>query len=409
MEKPHFIKLLVILFLMTSLFSCERLSELYRLSDTSGTKVVTGDDETGDETPEDQCWEPVIIRLLSTGNLENSPGNVTVTNDGEFLSVKFDVTEGDWNFDMIYLEVGPLDFVPLEETSTYPAFWEFNHQYNDIAVASYDFQISLAELDDCFVILAQARIINSEGSKIVMWTEGINPGWSEGPFYIDYCKDNCIEPCDDCKDPCDDCKDPCEDCKEPCDDCKEPCDDCKEPCDGCKMGIYRTQTPGGWGAKAAGNNPGTYRDANFDAVFEDGLKVGLDKPDHHILLTSSMAIQKLLPTGGKPAVLKESYKDPTDIKNVLVGHIVALSLSIGFDDYDEDFGKADGSLKKLIIADGHGFDGMTVGDILDEANIVLGGGSSSYSPSQMTEILTKINEYFVDGKQSEKYKLFDCK
>jgi len=401
MKKTHSLKLLVVLFLAAGLFSCERLGELYRLSDTNGTKVVMGNDETGDETPEDPC-EPVIIRLLSTGNLENSPGNVTVTNDGEFLSVKFDVTEEDWNFDMIYLEVGPLDFVPLEETSTYPAFWDFNHQYNDIAVVSYDFQIPLAELDDCFVILAQARIINSEGSKIVMWTEGINPGWSEGPFYTDYCKDNCIEPCDDCKDPC-------EDCKEPCEDCKEPCDDCKEPCDGCKMGIYRTQTPGGWGAKPAGNNPGDYLDEHFDVAFEDGnLVVG---GPFTITLTSAKAIEVLLPTGGKPASLTKDYMnpDPKDIKNVLVGHAVALSLSIGFDDYDEDFGKADGSLKNLIIADGHGFDGMTVAAILNEANIVLGGGSSSYSPSQMTEILTKINEYFVDGKQSEKYKLFDCK
>ncbi len=100
---------------------------------------------------------------------------------------------------------------------------------------------------------------------------------------------------------------------------------------------------------------------------------------------------------------------PEDIKNVLVGHIVALSLSVGFDDYDEDFGEAEGHLKDLIIADGHGFDGMNVADILHEANLVLGGGSKSYTPSQMTEILTKINEYFVDGKQSEQYKLFECK
>ncbi len=97
------------------------------------------------------------------------------------------------------------------------------------------------------------------------------------------------------------------------------------------------------------------------------------------------------------------------MKNVLVGHIVALRLSVGFDDYDEGFGEAEGHLNYLIIADGHSFDGMSIADILEEANIVLGGGSSSYSPSQMTEILTKINEYFVDGKQSKKYKLFDCK
>ncbi len=178
------------------------------------------------------------------------------------------------------------------------------------------------------------------------------------------------------------------------------------------MGIYRTQTPGGWGAKAAGNNPGTYRDANFEAAFEDGLLVGLEGDGyHHILLTTSKAIQDLLPTGGKPAALTQSFTDPTtnDIKNVLVGHIVALSLSIGFDKYDEDFGEADGYLKYLVIADGHGYTGMNVAAILNEANIVLGGGRSSYSPSQITEILTKINEYFVDGKQSEKYRLFDCK
>jgi hypothetical protein len=88
---------------------------------------------------------------------------------------------------------------------------------------------------------------------------------------------------------------------------------------------------------------------------------------------------------------------------------VALTLSVEFDKKDKDFGEADGYLKCLIIADGFGFDGMSVADILTEANILLGGGSSPYSPSQMTEILTKINEYFVDGKKSGKYKLFYCK
>ncbi len=146
----------------------------------------------------------------------------------------------------------------------------------------------------------------------------------------------------------------------------------------------------------------------FADAFPDGLVVG-DPDNFTIKLNSATAIKVLLPTGGKPAVLKKSYKDPVGIKNVLVGHIVALSLSIGFDAYDESFGEAEGYLKDLIIADGHGFDGMNVADVLHEANLVLGGGSKSCSPSRMTEILTKINEYFVDGKQSGKYTLFDCK
>ncbi|MEE9461087.1 MAG: hypothetical protein V3V53_04610, partial [Bacteroidales bacterium] len=243
----HYSRLLMIVCLITSLFSCERLSELYRMSDTTGTKVVQGSDETGGEKPEDRCGEPVIIPLVSRDNQTYSPGNVIVTNDEQFLTVKFEVTEGDWEFDMIYLYVGPRDFIPLDETGSYPAFWSFDHQYADIPVASYTFQISLAGLDDCFKILAQARVVDSKENKVVLWTEGINPEeWSQGPFYTYYCKENC-----------------------------------KEICGGCKMGIYRTQTPGGWGAKAAGNNPGTYRDLNFDNAFPNGLVVG--DPDNYFI------------------------------------------------------------------------------------------------------------------------------
>jgi len=384
MKTQQYFRLFVIVCLITSLFSCERLSELQRLSDTKGTSVVQGDDENGGEKPEDPCGEPVIIRLVATDNLSYSPADVTVTNDNEFLTVKFEITEGDLKFDMMYLQVGPLDLVPLDDAGTYPAFWEFDYKLENISVSSQTFQIAVAELDDCFVILAQARVTDGQ-NPIVTWTEGTNPDWTEGPFYTYYCLENCDDPG---KDPCDDPK--------------------KDPCNGCKMGIYHTQTPGGWGAKAAGKNPGAYRDANFKNAFPKGLIVG-DLGKNSIKLTSAKAIEKLLPTGGKPKVLTKSYKDPKKIKNVLVGHLVALTLSVGFDDYDKGFGKADGHLKGLIIADGHGFDGMNIKEILKEANAVLGGASSSFSPSQMTEILTKINEYFVDGKKSAKYKLFDCK
>ncbi|KPL14799.1 MAG: hypothetical protein AMS23_02320 [Bacteroides sp. SM1_62] len=374
MKRPNCYKLLVVLFLAAGLFSCERLGELYRLSDAKGTKIVQGNDETGDEKPDDPCGEPVIIPLVFKTELESSIGQITVTNDDECLNLTFEIIVGDWEFDQIYLFVGALDDIPLT-ADPYPAFWDFLTLTFDPAVSSYSHCVPLAELDDCFKILAQVHGVNGELGDAVLWTKGINPGWTQGPFYTYYCIENC-----------------------------------KETCDGCKMGIYRTQTPGGWGAKAAGYNPGTYRDANFDGAFPKGLEIG-DPDNFTITLSSAGAIERLLPTGGKPAALTQSFTDPAsiEIKNVLVGHIVALSLSIGFDNYDEDFGEAEGQLKNLIIADGHGFDGMNVADILDEANIVLGGGSSSYSPSQMTEILAKINEYFVDGKQSEKYKLFDCK
>jgi hypothetical protein len=372
MRKPvHYAGLFIILFLLTGLFSCERLSELYRINDTTGTRVVHGSDETGGEKPEDPCGEPVIIPLVFEYELESSIGQVIVTNDDECLNLKFEIIAGDWKFDQIYLFAGALDDIPLT-TDPYPAIWDFRIMFPDPPVSSYTYCIPLAELDDCVKILAQAHVIDGD-KEARLWTKGINPGWTKGPFYTYYCMENC-----------------------------------KEICDGCKMGIYRTQTPGGWGAKAAGNNPGSYRDKYFTSAFPNGLEVG-DPANYTILLNSAGAIEKLLPTGGKPAVLTMDYVDPDEIKNVLVGHLVALSLSVGFDNNDKDFGKAEGHLKGLIIADGYGFDGMTIADIIKEANMVLGGGTSFYSPSQMTEILTKINQYFVDGRKSEEYKLFDCK
>ena len=387
MKKLHYFKMFIILSIFAGLLSCERLGELYRMSDAAGTKVVAGSNESGDENPEDPCGEPVVIPLLHSGDLESTIGQIIVTKDAECLNLRFEMTAEGWEFDQIYLFAGSLDTIPLT-SDPYPMFWDFPTLMIDPAVGSYDHCVPMGDLDDCIQILAQVHGVNADLGNAPLWTKGINPGWTEGPFYTDYCSDNCKEPGEE----------PCEEPKE------KPCD----PCDCCKMGIYRTQTPGGWGAKAAGNNPGAYRDANFKYAFPEGLIVG-DPNKYHVKLTSAYAIEKLLPTGGKPAVLNDKYTDPDAIMNVLVGHMVALKLSVGFDNYDKEFGKADGYLKFLIIADGFGFDGMDIKEIIKEADILLGGGKSSYSPSQMNEILTKINEYFVDGKKSDKYKLFDCK
>jgi hypothetical protein len=188
----HFSRLLVVLFLVAGLFSCERLGELYRLTNAKGTKVEKEHNNKGKDMPGDPCGEPLVIRLLSKDNLDYSPCHVVVTNDDQFLSVKFEVVEGDWNIDMMYLQVGPLDDVPLDETGSYPAFWDFDYQYQDIPVATHTFQIPLTDLDDCFMILVQARVIDPEGNVMILWSEGINPDWTAGPFYTKYCVEICI-------------------------------------------------------------------------------------------------------------------------------------------------------------------------------------------------------------------------
>jgi hypothetical protein len=160
-------------------------------------------------------------------------------------------------------------------------------------------------------------------------------------------------------------------------------------------GQLHTQTPGGWGAEPHGNNPGTYLHNNFAAAFPGGLRVGCEG-NYHIDLTNAQAITNLLPTGGKAAILTKNETDPAAIKNVLVGHLVALTLSTGFDVYDDNFGQAGITLGQMEIGSGT-FAGWTVNEFLAEAHKVLGGCSTSYTPTQVLETASAINENYVDG------------
>ncbi|OQP45013.1 hypothetical protein A4H97_33155 [Niastella yeongjuensis] len=160
-------------------------------------------------------------------------------------------------------------------------------------------------------------------------------------------------------------------------------------------GQLSTYTQGGWGASPAGNNPGTYLHANFQSAFGEYLTVGC--PDKFFVkLTSAQAITNLLPAGGKGAALTASYTDPASLKNVLVGQLVALKLSVGFDYADDNFGQSPVALGDMIIASGP-FKGNTVSDFLALAEEVLGGCSKDFSADQIVETATSINENFDNG------------
>lgn len=156
---------------------------------------------------------------------------------------------------------------------------------------------------------------------------------------------------------------------------------------------FRSQTPGGWGSPAAGNNPGAYRDANFAAAFPDGLQVGCDLT---LSLSTASDVQAFLPSGGQASVLTEDLVNPTNYGNVLAGHLVAATLSIGFDAYDPDFSENDLALSDLVYNNGP-FLGWTLAEVIAEANKVLGGCDSDYSPSSIKSAVAMFNENYVDG------------
>lgn len=175
----------------------------------------------------------------------------------------------------------------------------------------------------------------------------------------------------------------------------------KDSCDG-----FRTQTQGGWGqCHQNGNNPGTYLFANFAGAFPNGLTIGCTNT---LELSSAQAVCEFLPSGKKPQALPAgTITDPgKSYRNVLAGQVVALALNAGFDAYDEGFSVADDDLGDQIINSGP-FSGMTVYDLLDEANDFLGGcGSGNFSASQLNAAVTAVNENYVDGNVD--YGFLDC-
>jgi hypothetical protein len=169
---------------------------------------------------------------------------------------------------------------------------------------------------------------------------------------------------------------------------------------GCS-GQYTTFSQGGYGTNCAGNNPGCYRDANFDAAFPDGLMIGCAS-GFSLTFTSSAAVASYLPAGGGPAVLSSSAVDPVGSRGNLSAQLLALTLSVGFDVNDPNFSASSTGLGSLTIASGT-FAGMTIADFLQLGNNILGGCSSQYTPSQVNEAAEALNLNFHEGNTDNGY------
>ena len=89
-------------------------------------------------------------------------------------------------------------------------------------------------------------------------------------------------------------------------------------------------------------------------------------------------------------------------RNVFAGQLVALTINVIFDAYDEGFSVADADLGDQIISSGP-FATWTVYDFLIEANDFIGGCSSNYSASQLNSVVSAINQNYVDGSNDNGY------
>jgi hypothetical protein len=345
-------------FVMLFAFSCQK-------------EIKTGSQNAATQNNSVACGTPLVKTLIDAGGVY-SMGNVSISNDGSNIFIKIDADAGQIITRVAYV-AGSEDHVmdgltlpSMNYTACNGPLSPDNVQTFTLAsaVTSHTITLPASEFqeDGCVWIGLLVSTNNAQGTAPLCGS--VNEydmifGSAQYQSGFKYCRQDCPPPPD--------------------------------------CGQLRTQTPGGWGAPANGNNPGAYLTKNFDDAFGDFITVGCYPGDFYVKLTSAQAIINLLPTGGQAKKLTANYQDPASLSNVLVGHLVALTLSVGFDNYDADFGQAGTQLGQMEIGSGT-FEGWTVSAFLMEANDVLGGCSSSYTIQQVLETATAINENYVDGK-----------
>ncbi len=170
--------------------------------------------------------------------------------------------------------------------------------------------------------------------------------------------------------------------------------------DACTYGSF---TQGGWGAKPAGNNPGTVLVKAFPTVYPTGVEIGIaGAAGHSLRFTSAKAIEDFLPSGGTPGKLTGDATNPKGKTSagILAGQVLALRLNVDISSAG-CIPKANTGLGTLKLK-GTGLgsiDGKTVAQVFALAETALGGGAlpAGLTYSTLNDLVTNLNESFDNG------------
>jgi hypothetical protein len=361
---------LCLIALVSSFYSCQKSLEKQddlQAEEVSGSLL----------SQVDICGSPLNVTVLDFDDLV--VGNLTVSNDAGNYYFEISETLADYKIEEIRWIYGTEEHVKSALLGLIACGSQLPTNVDQTTIHNpgqdqVNLTVPFATVPgDCIFFHAHIKVVKRDPvsgqifHEFWIWSNGtINASQNQCQRYFQYCRQDC------------------------------PLEEC-EP--------LRTQTQGGWGAKPSGNNPGTYLHANFAAAFPSGLTVGCNA-GHWVKYTSAAAITEFLPAGGQPSVLTANATNPADksIKNVLIGQVTALALNVGFDVFDPNFGSGSNSLGSMLIGSGP-FANKTVSEFLAIANGVLGGCSNAYSPSDVNETATKINENYGDGNTDKGFLL----
>lgn len=170
----------------------------------------------------------------------------------------------------------------------------------------------------------------------------------------------------------------------------------------------RTESQTSWGATdvSGSTSPAAYMNTYFSWLFTSPNYLTIGCGSKMLKLTTAAAVTAFLPSSGTKAVLPAgTLTNPgTGYSNVLAGELVALKLTLKFDEYNPAFSTSQVMLKDMVIDHG-AFAGYTVAALAAEADQRLGGCSTTFTLAQVLNAISAINNGYEGGTESAGYLL----
>jgi hypothetical protein len=166
-------------------------------------------------------------------------------------------------------------------------------------------------------------------------------------------------------------------------------------------GVVYTYTQGNWGSSS--HAASALLVTHFDSVYAatlGTLRVGIG---FVMSFSGGSHVVTYLPASGTPGVLTSNIANPTTTSaGIFGGEVVGLRLNVNY----ADAGLLGGAVRIgdlfacTLPTDVSALSGMTVRQVLVEAERVLGASSALYAPAVLSPIVAELNASFVLGQPS---------
>lgn len=150
-------------------------------------------------------------------------------------------------------------------------------------------------------------------------------------------------------------------------------------------------------ASAAATEPQELLRSNFKRIFPQGISLGCNERLNYPTVDLAFAA---MPSRGPALPLAPKADAPASDGNMLAGELLSLTLMSRLDEVILVFTPHSPPLKRLVVSTG-AFEGWSVDEVIQEANIVLGGCTTNFSADQIYQVVREINLAFAAGGNNQ--------